>query len=111
MFFFATNAYAQGAGGSPGEAAFNIVPIVLIVLVFYFFILRPQSKRAKEHKTFLEALKRGDKVVTASGIIGSVVAVDDTRGVVTLEIAKDTQVKFVKSQVSSYHKADEAAKS
>ncbi|MCZ7587004.1 MAG: preprotein translocase subunit YajC [Deltaproteobacteria bacterium] len=88
----------------------NMLPIVLIVLVFYFFIIRPQSKKAKDHREFLGALKRGDKVVTASGILGSVAAIDDAKGIVTVEIAKDTQVKFLKSQISSYQKVEESAK-
>lgn len=110
-WFFCDVAYAQGAGAPGGASAIaNFLPLVLIVIVFYFFIIRPQSKRAKDHGKFLESLKRGDKVITQSGIIGSVASIDDAKGIITLEIAKDTQVKFTRSSITSYVKTDEAAK-
>ena len=112
--FFASLAYAQTGGAASPAAApnpiMNVIPIVLIVLVFYFFILRPQSKKAKQHKEFLTALKRGDKVVTGSGIIGTVSSIDDARGIVTLEVAKNTQIKFVRSQITAYHKLEDSQK-
>lgn len=102
---------AGGAGGASGaEGWVNFLPIALIVVVFYFFILRPQSKKAKEQKTFMDSLKRGDKIILNSGILGTISAIDDTRGVITLEIAKDTQIKIVKSAVSNFQKTDEEKK-
>lgn len=106
--FLSDIAYAQGGAAAPAQSQLvQMLPIVLIVVVFYFFIIRPQSKRAKDHTKFLDGLKRGDKVVTSSGIIGSVAAIDETKGVVTLEIAKDTQVKFTRSSITSYVKTEE----
>jgi preprotein translocase subunit YajC len=112
--FFESIAYAQGTG-APAAAGgldnyMNFLPIVLIVVVFYFFILRPQSKKAKEQKNFLDTLKRGDKVVTSSGMLGTIAAIDDAKGVVTVEVAKDTQIKLLKSYVSAYQKVEEAQK-
>ena len=99
----------QGAQGGM-DSLVNFLPIILIVLVFYFFILRPQSKKAKDQKSFLDTLKRGDKVITSSGILGTISAIDDTKGVVTVEVSKDTQIKIVKSHVSGYQKVEETQK-
>jgi len=91
---FATNAYAmagnggQQAGGSGLEGIFMLLAMFAI---FYFLLIRPQQKRAKQHKEMIEALKAGDQVVTAGGIHGRVVAVQDK--VVTLEIATGVRVK------------------
>jgi len=91
---FATNAYAmagnggQQAGGSGLEGIFMLLAMFAI---FYFLLIRPQQKRAKQHKEMIEALKSGDQVVTAGGIHGKVVAVQDK--VVTLEIAAGVRVK------------------
>jgi preprotein translocase subunit YajC len=91
---FATNAYAmagnagQQSGGSGLEGIFMLLAMFAI---FYFLLIRPQQKRAKQHKEMIEALKSGDQVVTAGGIHGKVVAVQDK--VVTLEIATGVRVK------------------
>ena len=91
---FATNAYAmagnggQQAGGSGLEGIFMLLAMFAI---FYFLLIRPQQKRAKQHKEMIEALKSGDQVVTAGGIHGKVVAVQDKA--VTLEIATGVRVK------------------
>jgi preprotein translocase subunit YajC len=91
---FATNAYAmagnggQQAGGSGLEGIFMLLAMFAI---FYFLLIRPQQKRAKQHKEMIEALKSGDQVVTAGGIHGRVVAVQDK--LVTLEIATGVRVK------------------
>ena len=81
---FISNAYAQ-AGGGAQEQLLGFLPIILMFVVLYFLMIRPQMKRAKEHKTMLEALQKGDEVVTAGGILGRVVKVGDAY--VTLEVA------------------------
>lgn len=94
---FISEAYAQGFGGADG-GLMGLLPFVLIFVVFYFLLIRPQQKRAKEHKAMVEALKRGDKVVTSGGIIGKVSKViDDTH--VEVEIASDVKVKVVRSTI------------
>ena len=87
---------AQAGGAS---AFMNIVPLIFMFAIFYFLLIRPQQKKAKEHKALLESLKKGDKVVTAGGMHGKVTALDDK--VVTLEIANGVNVKFNKGFIAS----------
>ena len=82
---FISNAYAQAAGGTE-QQLLGFLPIILMFVVLYFLMIRPQMKRAKEHKSMLEALSKGDEVVTAGGIVGRVTKVGDTY--VTLEVAQ-----------------------
>jgi preprotein translocase subunit YajC len=82
---FISNAYAQ-AGGGAEQQLLGFLPIVLMFVVLYFLMIRPQMKRAKEHKTMLDALSKGDEVITAGGIVGRVTKVGD--GYVTLEVAQ-----------------------
>ncbi|MDH3453795.1 MAG: preprotein translocase subunit YajC [Desulfuromonadales bacterium] len=97
---FSTNAYAmaggaqQQAGGSGME---GIVMLVIMFAIFYLLLIRPQQKRAKQHKALIENLKAGDQVVTAGGIHGKVVAVQDT--LVTMEIASNVRIKINRSSV------------
>src|SRR5260221_6696097 len=78
----------------------QFLPLVLIFVVFYFLLIRPQQKRAKEHKTMLSALRRGDRVVTGGGIIGTVAKVigDDE---VTVDIAEGTRVRVLRSTITT----------
>ena len=94
---FISYAYAQGVGGADG-GLMGLLPFVLIFVVFYFLLIRPQQKRAKEHKSMVEALKRGDKVVTSGGIVGKVSKVVDDQ-YVEVEIASDVKVKVVRSTI------------
>ena len=94
---FISEAYAQGVGGGNG-GLMGLLPFVLIFVVFYFLLIRPQQKRAKEHKSMVEALKRGDKVVTSGGIVGKVSKVVDDQ-YVEVEIASDVKVKVVRSTI------------
>ena len=87
---------AQEPGG--GGALVQLLPFVLMFVVFYFLLIRPQQKQAKQHRTFLDALKAGDEVVTNSGIFGRIVSVSDPT--VTLEIARDVKIRMLKSQIA-----------
>ena len=80
-----SNAHAQAAGGSGTDQLFGFLPIILMFVVLYFLMIRPQMKRAKEHKTMLEALKKGDEVVTAGGLVGKITKVGESY--VTLEVS------------------------
>jgi len=92
---------AAGAGG--GMAAFQqIIPLVLMFAIFYFLLIRPQQKKAKEHKALLDAIKKGDNVITAGGVHGKVNGVDDN--IVTLEIATGVNIKITKSYIASVKK-------
>ena len=92
---------AGGAGG--GMAAFQqIIPLVFMFAIFYFLLIRPQQKKAKEHKALLEAMKKGDNVITAGGVHGKVVAVEND--IVTLEIANNVNIKITKSYIAAIKK-------
>jgi preprotein translocase subunit YajC len=101
MTFFGLNALlAQGVpGGQTGQAPpwVNIVPLVLIMVVFYFILIRPQQKKAKEHEKLLKTLRPKDKVVTSGGVTGIIVAVQEKT--VTIRSA-DTKLEVLKSAVS-----------
>ena len=96
---FVSPAYAQAAGGGGADFAF-FVPLVLIFVVFWFFLIRPQQKKMKTHQTMLQSIRRGDKVVTGGGIIGTVakVAGDDE---LTVEITRDVRVRVLRSTISN----------
>ena len=86
------------SGSGSGFAQF--IPLILIFVIFYFFLIRPQQKRVKDHKTMVAALKRGDKVITAGGVVGTVERVlEDDK--IDLVIADDVTIKVVKSTIAS----------
>jgi preprotein translocase subunit YajC len=97
---FVSTAYAQGFSLGDNQAMMQFLPLVLIFVVFYFLLIRPQQKRAKEHKTMLSALRRGDRVVTGGGIIGTVAKVvgDDE---VAVDIAEGTRVRVLRSTITT----------
>ena len=85
---------AEGGGG-----IMDFLPLILIVIVFYFFMIRPQLKKQKDQKKFREALAKGDKVVTIGGLHGKIAEVKDN--VVIVEVANNVQLKIEKSAISS----------
>ena len=101
------NAAAQAApGGAQGASTMTsfVLPMVFMVVIFYFLLIRPQQKKAKEHKALLEALKKGDQVITAGGIHGKITSVDEN--VVTLEIATGVNIKINKGYIANVVKKD-----
>jgi preprotein translocase subunit YajC len=96
-------AYAQAAGGSAESQILGFLPIILMFVVLYFLMIRPQMKRAKEHKTMLEALKKGDEVVTAGGMVGKIIKVGESY--ITLEVSKAgsdaVEMNFQKSAIQT----------
>jgi len=97
---FVTPAYAQAAGGAGGAAAFGqFLPLILIFVIMYFMLIRPQQKKAKEHRAMIEALRRGDQVLTSGGIIGKVTHVRED-GELEVEIAAGVKVRVVKSTIA-----------
>lgn len=84
---FISPAYAQAAGASTEQQILGFLPIILMFVVLYFLMIRPQMKRAKEHRSMLEALKKGDEVVTAGGVVGKVTKVGESY--VTVEVARN----------------------
>jgi len=92
-------AYAQAVGGAESAVIMQIVPIVLIFAVFYFLLIRPQQKKVKQHRDMVAALRRGDRIVTAGGIIGTVAKVKNETELL-VEIAEGVRVTLVRAQVS-----------
>lgn len=95
---FAMGTPPGGASGGGQSALLNIVPLIFMFGIFYFLLIRPQQKRAKEHRALLDALKKGDQVVTAGGIHGKVSAIDEA--VVTLEVATGVNIKVDKGHIA-----------
>ncbi|MDO4682485.1 MAG: preprotein translocase subunit YajC [Lautropia sp.] len=103
---FISNAYAQAAAGAPTgqDQLLGFLPIILMFVVLYFLMIRPQMKRAKEHRNMLAALQKGDEVITAGGIVGRVVKVGEAY--VTVEVATSgdssaVNMNFQKSAVQT----------
>lgn len=104
---FATPAYAQAAGGAMG-AFTSFVPLILIFAIMYLLLIRPQQKKLKEHKAMVEALRRGDQVLTQGGIVGKVVKVADD-GIIEVEIADGVKVKVIKHTIAQVMSKTEPA--
>ena len=100
-------AYAQGAAAGP-DAFTTFVPLILIGVVFYFLLIRPQQKRMKDHRAMVQALRRGDKVVTAGGVFGTVTKVlSDTE--LQVEIAENVRIRVVRSTINEVIQKTEPA--
>ena len=93
-------AYAQDAGAGGFGGIESLLPLVLIFVVFYFLLIRPQQKKMKQHKEMLGAIRRGDKIVTGGGIMGAVTKVAND-GELTVEIAEGVRVRVQQSLVST----------
>ncbi len=101
MSFFISDAMAEGAAaaGSQDGSLLGMLPILLIMVLFYFMLIRPQTKRAKEHKNMVGALSKGDELVTNGGLLGRVREVGDS--FLTVEIADGIEVKVQKQSVAT----------
>ena len=92
-----------------GQGIAQFIPLILIFIIFYFFLIRPQQKRVKDHKVMVDTLKRGDEVITSGGIIGIVDRVmEDDRIEVT--ISEGTKVQIIRSTITSLLKKEEVKK-
>ena len=96
---FTTTAFAQSAGGL-AEGGFGLLPIIFVMVIFYFLLIRPQQKRAKQHKEMLAGIRRGDKIVTSGGLTGSIVKVLEDSDTVEVQIAKDVKVHIVRTMIA-----------
>ena len=96
-------AAAQGAAGGAPESSpmwSFMVPVIFMVVIFYFLLIRPQQKKAKEHKALLDNLKQGDRIITSGGIIGTIVKIDDQ--IVNLEIADKVRIEVARPYISGF---------
>ena len=100
MSFFISDAMAQGAAGQSGGFDFTaILPLILMFGIFYFLLIRPQQKKAKEHKNLVEALKKGDEVITNGGLLAKVTDVGDN--FLTCQVADNVEVKIQSHAVTT----------
>jgi len=105
---FITPAYAQAGGG--GDALTSFLPIILIFVIFYFLLIRPQQKKMKAHRQMLGEVKRGDRVLTGGGILGTVTKVKEESDEVTVEIADGVRVDILRGTISDVIRGPGGAK-
>lgn len=97
-----STAYAMGqAGGQGGQAGgiAGFLPIIILFAIFYFLLIRPQQKKAKEHREMIANLKKGNRIVTSGGIYGTIQSIDDTT--ISLEIAEKVKIKVTRGNVAA----------
>ena len=99
MSFFISDALAQAAPAQQADPLMSFLPLIILFVIFYFLLIRPQQKKAKEHREMVAGMKKGDEVVTQGGIAGKVVEVGD--GFLTVEIAENVQVKLQNHAVAT----------
>ncbi len=101
-------AYAQTAvGGAAPNPMLQFLPLIAIFIIFYFLLIRPQQRRAKDHRALIDGVKRGDTVVTGGGLIGKVIKVEDAE--VEVEIAANVKVRVIKSTITDVRAKGEPA--
>ena len=99
MSFFINDAMAQSAGGQQGGTLELILPLLLMFGIFYFLLIRPQQKKAKEHKNMVGALKKGDEIITNGGILAKITEVEES--FMTCKIAENVEIKVQSQAVSA----------
>ena len=99
MNFFISDAWAQAAPAGQSDPLLSFLPLIFIFVVFYFLLIRPQSKKAKEHRQMVEALAKGDEVVTNGGLLGRITTVGDS--FVEVEVADGMRVKVQRQAIAS----------
>ncbi len=111
MLTFVTTVWAQGTGGAPaasqstGGMLISFFPFVLIFIVFYFLLILPQQRKAKKHRAMLESLKKGERILTSGGMLGTVAAVNNK--VVTIQVADNVRIKIRKEYISELQTGEE----
>jgi preprotein translocase subunit YajC len=89
-----------GAAGTQSPMWSFVVPMIFMVVIFYFLLIRPQQKKAKEHKALLDNLKKGDRVISSGGIIGTIVNIDDQ--IVNVEIADKVRIEMARPYIAGF---------
>ena len=103
LFFFISNAHALGApqqGGEGGNAYMQMLPFILMFVIMYFLLIRTLYKKQKEQQSMIDALKKGDRVVTNGGMHGSIGGVKEKEGIIVLQVAKDVKIEISRGAVS-----------
>ncbi len=98
MSFFISDAWAQAAPAGPGDSLMSFLPLIFIFVVFYFLLIRPQSKKAKEHREMVKTLAKGDEVVTNGGLLGRISNVGES--FVEVEVGEGLKVKVQRQAIA-----------
>ena len=98
-FYAAAQAAPGGAEGGGSMVSF-VLPMVFMVVIFYFLLIRPQQKKSKEHKALLDNLKKGDRIITNGGIIGTIINIDDQ--IVSLEVADKVRIELARPYIAGF---------
>ncbi|MFN3868412.1 MAG: preprotein translocase subunit YajC [Hyphomicrobiaceae bacterium] len=109
MDFIITPAFAQGAGASDPITSL-IIPMTLMIAIFYFLIIRPQQTRAKQHREMIEKVRRGDTVITSGGFVGRVTKVTDASDEIEVELTETMRVRVLKSTLMDVRSKGEPVK-
>ena len=104
LSFISQIAFAQAAGGAKPGILESLAPMAVIIVVMYFLIIRPQQKRGKQQQEFINTLKKGDVVITSSGIFGEITGV--TEQIITLAISDNVRIKILRSQIARLAKEE-----
>jgi preprotein translocase subunit YajC len=107
---FSTPAFAQTAASPVDPLGGLLIPMLLMLVIFYFFMIRPQSQRAKEHRERVNSVRRGDTVVTSGGMVGKVLKVSDTSDDIEVELADNLKVRILKSTLMDVRSKGEPVK-
>lgn len=99
MEFLIQNAWAEGAAAAQGNGLASLIPLIILFVVFYFLLIRPQTKRVKEHRQMVEALAKGDEIVTNGGLLGKITNLGDN--FIVLEVAPNLEVKIQRQAVAA----------
>ena len=102
------SAFAQTAQSPAGPSTLvSLAPLILVFVVFYFLLIRPQQKKAKEHREMLEKIKKNDEVMTSGGIYGKVIALNEN--IITLEVAPNVRIRVNRAQISAVVKNEKTS--
>ncbi|MGK2739713.1 preprotein translocase subunit YajC [Tepidicaulis sp. LMO-SS28] len=105
---FITPAYAQGPAGGGSDILITLFPFILVFVIIYFLMIRPQQKRVKEHQELINGIRRGDEIVTSGGIVGKVTRVNEGDEI-QVEIAENVRVRVIKGTVTTVRSKTEPA--
>lgn len=98
--------FAPPTGGQDPNQLVSFIPLVLIFIVFYFFMIRPQQKKQKERESLLDNIKRGDRIVTIGGIHGTVAGIESDKKTVLIQVADNVKLKFERSAIANIEKQE-----
>ena len=110
LLFIAATAGSSGQSGQGGGAMGMMLPIILIFVIMYLLVFRPQAKKQKDHRRMLDALQKGDRVLTAGGIMGTVAGIRENDNMVILKIADNVKIEVLKSSIGQKLIEEEAKK-